>query len=113
MKLRLFNVYCGEGTSLAMLTEHDQFAWIGGISPNVENALSAINNILHELKYMTEEADPHHRMFVDGGHILNEESIHIIGDFNDVNELTQWIQMQYLMDDASHETFKTITKESV
>ncbi|AUR82589.1 membrane lipoprotein [Vibrio phage 1.152.O._10N.222.46.E1] len=116
MKLRLFNMYTSgtSGTScLALLSEHDTFRWIGELVLNVDAMVLQINRCHKALAVPNRTSEPYHAMVEAGGCVTALETVHIIGDFKDINELTQWVQMQYLMDDVSHETFKTITKESV
>lgn len=115
MKLRLYNVFTNTGKStLALLTEYDHFQWVGSVIDNKESAKAAIvssysvcaaDSRLHAL-----DNDAYQRMFEDGGHITDDEHIHIIGDFENIEELNQWVQMQFLMDNMSSTSLKTLTK---
>lgn len=110
MKLRLLNVY-HDNSCLALLTEHDHFEWIGHVCNHDINLMlkSIETSYKHSLRW-TGDNDIHRLMFDTGGAITPEESIHIIGDFENIEELEQWLQMQYLLDNLSVESFKTITK---
>ncbi|APC46069.1 hypothetical protein HYP06_gp070 [Vibrio phage vB_VspP_pVa5] len=115
MKLRLYAVYINVGKpSLALLTEYDHFQWVGSLVENVEKAQTAINSSYFVCVHVSSKQelanDAYQRMFVDGGHITDDEHIHIIGDFDSIEELNQWVQMQFLLDNMSPESLKTLTK---
>lgn len=110
MKLRLLNIY-KTNSCLALLTEHDHFEWIGHVcNRNIDTMLESIEGSYKESLEHVSDSDTHRLMFESGGSITLDESIHIVGDFENIEELKQWIQMQYLMDNTSSESFKTLTK---
>lgn len=113
MKIRLMSVYHGKYLSLAILTEYDYFKWVGGITDKgISYLLENVRGIQDDSQFRIElPTCSYDEMFINGGHITNAETIHIIGDFESLEELHQWLQMQHLLDCLNTESLKTLTKE--
>lgn len=113
MKVRLFVVYPADGirnemdVDLAILTESDNFFWLEDLS-HMDKVVSEAKRFMSNTYENTHEAIS--EILTSPSRITDLEDIHIVGDFEDVDEMCQWLQMQSLLDNINLLNITSLTK---